>query len=112
MAKVTFACNELDENNWVFDFGGLKKLEQIYKSQFDHALVVASDDPGIELFKELAAIGIVQLKIMKDGVGIEQFSKWCFDAANRFVNDVTSGRVWAKNVTVYEHAKNFASYSQ
>ena len=52
-AEVTFACNELDDNNWVFDFGGLKDLKHIYKTQFDHTLVVASDDPEIELLKEL-----------------------------------------------------------
>ena len=27
-AEVTFACNELDGNNWVFDFGGLKEFNQ------------------------------------------------------------------------------------
>ena len=40
-AEITFACNELDDNNWVFDFGGLKDLKHIYKTQFDHTLVVA-----------------------------------------------------------------------
>ena len=24
-AELTFGCEELDNNNWVFDFGGLKR---------------------------------------------------------------------------------------
>ena len=66
-AEVTFACNELDSNNWVFDFGGLKDLKHIYKTQFDHTLVIANDDPEIELLKELNARGLAQLRIMTGG---------------------------------------------
>ncbi len=108
-AEVTFACNELDNNNWVFDFGGLKDLKHIYKTQFDHTLVVASDDPEIELLKELNARGLAQLRIMTGGVGIERFAEWCFKTADSFVDEATNGRVWVESVTVYEHDDNFAS---
>ena len=111
-AEVTFACNELDNNNWVFDFGGLKDLKHIYKNQFDHTLVVASDDPEIELLKELNARGLAQLRIMTGGVGIERFAEWCFKTADSFVDEATNGRVWVESVTVYEHDDNFASYNR
>ena len=111
-AEVTFACNELDENNWVFDFGGLKDLKHIYKTQFDHTLVVANDDPEIELLKELNARGLAQLRIMTGGVGIERFAEWCFKTADSFVDEATNGRVWVESVTVYEHDDNFASYNR
>jgi len=111
-AEVTFACNELDNNNWVFDFGGLKDLKHIYKTQFDHTLVVASDDPEIELLKELNARGLAQLRIMTGGVGIERFAEWCFKTADSFVDEATNGRVWVESVTVYEHDDNFASYNR
>ena len=111
-AEVTFACNELDNNNWVFDFGGLKDLKHIYKTQFDHTLVIASDDPEIELLKELNARGLAQLRIMTGGVGIERFAEWCFKTADSFVDEATNGRVWVESVTVYEHDDNFASYNR
>tara|TARA_B100001778_G_scaffold332511_1_gene338984 strand:+ start:190 stop:822 length:633 start_codon:yes stop_codon:yes gene_type:complete len=111
-AEVTFACNELDNNNWVFDFGGLKDLKHIYKTQFDHTLVIASDDPEIELLKELNVRGLAQLRIMTGGVGIERFAEWCFKTADSFVDEATNGRVWVESVTVYEHEDNFASFSR
>jgi 6-pyruvoyltetrahydropterin/6-carboxytetrahydropterin synthase len=111
-AEITFACNELDDNNWVFDFGGLKDLKHIYKTQFDHTLVVANDDPEIELLKELNARGLAQLRIMTGGVGIERFAEWCFKTADSFVDEATNGRVWVESVTVYEHDDNFASYNK
>ena len=111
-AEVTFACNELDSNNWVFDFGGLKDLKHIYKTQFDHTLVVASDDPEIELLKELNVRGLAQLRVMTGGVGIERFAEWCFKTADSFVDEATNGRVWVESVTVYEHEDNFASYNR
>ena len=111
-AEVTFACNELDNNNWVFDFGGLKDLKHIYKTQFDHTLVIANDDPEIELLKELNVRGLAQLRIMTGGVGIERFAEWCFKTADSFVDEATNGRVWVESVTVYEHDDNFASYNR
>ena len=108
-AELTFACNELDTNNWVFDFGGLKDLKQIFNNQFDHTLVIASDDPEIELFKQLDDKGVARLRIMTGGVGIERFAEWCFKTADTYVEESTEGRVWVQSVTVYEHDNNFAS---
>ena len=111
-AKVTFECNELDSNNWVFDFGGLKDLKQIYNNHFDHTLVAAGDDPELTTFQDLDSKGVVQLVIMNEGVGIERFAEWCFKTADTFVDEVTNGRVWVESVTVYEHDDNFASYNR
>jgi 6-pyruvoyltetrahydropterin/6-carboxytetrahydropterin synthase len=111
-AEINFACNELDKNNWVFDFGGLKDLKYIFRNQFDHTLVVAGDDPFINEFQELDKKGVVQLRIMPGGVGIERFAEWCFKTADTFVEEVTEGRVWVESVTVYEHDENFASYNR
>ena len=111
-AEINFACNELDNNNWVFDFGGLKALKQIFRNQFDHTLVVAGDDPELEIFQQLNDRGIAQLRIMQGGVGIERFAEWCFKTADTFVEEATEGRVWVESVTVYEHDDNFASYNK
>ena len=36
--KVIFECDELDERNWVMDFGGLKKFKNWLEDMFDHTL--------------------------------------------------------------------------
>ena len=111
-AELTFGCNELDNNNWVYDFGGLKDLKTIFNNQFDHTTVISGSDPELDTFKDLSDKGIIQLRIMDGGVGIEKFAEWCFKTADTFVEEASEGRVWIESVTVYEHSNNFASISK
>ena len=74
--------------------------------------MVASDDPEIELLRELNIRGLAQLRVMTGGVGVERFAEWCFKTADSFVDEATNGRVWVESVTVYEHEDNFASYNR
>ena len=39
--EFVFGAHELDENNWVVDFGGLKELELWLRQNFDHKTLVA-----------------------------------------------------------------------
>lgn len=107
-AKFVFACSDLDQNNWVVDFGGLNELKSILEFQFDHTTVVWSKDPQIELFKTLNERGVVDLRVMDDGVGIEKFAEYCFNVANKFIKNKTNGRCWVESVEVWEHEKNSA----
>jgi 6-pyruvoyltetrahydropterin/6-carboxytetrahydropterin synthase len=111
LAKLWFASETLDENNWVMDFGGLKDLKTILERTFDHTLVVDAKDPQLNLFKQLAAVDAAQIVIMDDGVGIEKFAKKVYDIANNFVLTNTNSRVWVTKVEVWEHEKNSAIYS-
>ena len=111
-AELTFGCNNLDKNNWVFDFGALKELKTIFNNQFDHTLVVAGDDPKLDLLTALNEAGVADLRIMDGCVGIEKFAEWCFKTADTYVEETTEGRVWVENVTVFEHGSNFASVSK
>lgn len=107
-AKFVFSCKNLDANNWVVDFGGLKELKSILEYQFDHTTVVWSKDPQIELFRTLNERGIVDLRVMEDGVGIEKFAEYCLNVANKFIKNSTNGRCWCESVEVWEHDKNSA----
>ena len=51
--EFKFGANELDERNWVVDFGGLKELENWLRNHFDHKTLVASDDPELAKFSFL-----------------------------------------------------------
>lgn len=108
IAKFWFECEQLDERNWVVDFGSLKELKKDLEHQFDHTLCIASDDPLLTSFRELHRVGAVDLRIMADGVGIERTAEWCFKTADRHVRELTNNRCWVTQVEVWEHDKNSA----
>jgi 6-pyruvoyltetrahydropterin/6-carboxytetrahydropterin synthase len=110
---------ELDERNWVFDFGGMKRAKNTIDNMspkdyfawlLDHTTIVAGDDPYLDTFKQMHTDGIIQLRIM-DSVGCERFAEFLFNKINEFLFVETDGRVKATKVEVYEHERNSASYS-
>ena len=110
VGKFWFGANELDENNWVVDFGDLKNLKTKLEKQFDHTTVISVDDPAIRVFQSLHNDGIVDLRVMEGGVGIEKFAEYCWKVANEYVVQSSDGRCWCKKVEVFEHEKNSAIY--
>lgn len=110
IAKFWFEADELDQNNWVVDFGGLKKLKLEMEKMFDHTTVISADDPHIDTFRELEKKGIIVLNVMDNGVGIERFAEWCWNTANNHVQKITNGRCRCVKAEVFEHEKNSAIY--
>jgi len=108
-ADITFECEELDERNWVMDFGGLKALKTSLEHTFDHKLVVAGDDPQLDLFKQLDAVGVAELVILECGVGCERFAEFVLKTADTYADEATDGRVRVKSVQINEHNNNFAT---
>ena len=109
---------ELDERNWVFDFGGMKRAEgkidgmnpkEWMDYMFDHTCLVAEDDPGINGFKTMDGLGVVQLRLLP-AVGAEQFAKFVYDKINPFIVEETAGRVKVTKVEFMENNKNSAIY--
>jgi 6-pyruvoyltetrahydropterin/6-carboxytetrahydropterin synthase len=112
IAKFWFEADELDENNWVVDFGGLKKLKLIFQDMFDHTTVIAADDPHIDVFRDLEQKNILVLNILENGVGVERFAEWCCLTADKFVQQMTDGRCRCAKAEVFEHENNSAIYSK
>ena len=109
---------ELDERNWVWDFGGMKRAKgtidnmspkEWMEYMFDHTLIVAEDDPGISGFKTMDKLGIAQVRVLP-AVGAEQFAKYIYEKLNTFVQEETSGRVKVVRVEFMENSKNTAIY--
>ena len=100
---------ELDDRNWIVDFGGLKPLKTWLADMFDHTYLVAQDDPELETFKELEAKGLAELTIL-DGVGVEKFAYHAWKFANDLVQEMTNGRCWCVEVECAEHGANSAIY--
>lgn len=111
---------ELDERNWVWDFGGMKRAKgnidgknpkEWMDYMFDHTTIVATDDPGIGGFRTMNELGIIQLREL-EAVGAEQFAKYIYDKLNTFVQEETNSRVSVVRVEFMEHSKNTAIYEQ
>ncbi|MEY4571386.1 MAG: Cellulophaga phage phiST [Bacteroidota bacterium] len=116
--KVVFE-GQLDQRNWVFDFGGMKRAKttiygktpiEYFAYLLDHTVIVSQDDPYMYLFKEMDALGVIQLRVLETGVGCELFAKHLFEVINEFLKQETEGRVKATQVTVMEQYKNSATY--
>jgi 6-pyruvoyltetrahydropterin/6-carboxytetrahydropterin synthase len=110
-AKFWFAANELDKNNWVVDFGGLKGLKEKLRNQFDHTTCIAADDPALPIFRELEKADACDLRLMPNGTGIERVAEYCFNTANFFIKAATNDRCWVEKVEVWEHENNSATYT-
>ena len=109
--KFTFTADSLDTNNWVVDFGDFDEFKGFLQEKFDHTLVLSKNDPAMKEFEALEKAGAASIVVMDEGVGIEMFAKYCFDAADSYVKHKTGGRARAHSVEVFEHEKNSAIYS-
>lgn len=111
--QITFT-GELDHKQWVMDFGFLGEVKQWLEEQWDHRLLLASDDPNLEDFKKMHQLGTMNINIMDVekgyGPGIEASCKFVYDYANDWTQKQTKGRVEVKRVEIWEHEKNSAIY--
>jgi len=109
---------ELDERNWVWDFGHAKrsqyKIDGLNPKEwmdymFDHTTIIAEDDPFINAFKEMDRAGVAQIRIIPD-VGCEKFAEYIYNKLNPWVISDSNGRVRITQVEVREHERNTALY--
>ena len=117
--RVTFE-GDLDERNWVWDFGGMKRAKTLIDdmqpkewmdTMFDHTVIVAIDDPELPSFQALDKAGIIQLRTV-EATGAEKFAEFIYHKLNEFVYKETQGRVRVAQVEFMEHGKNTAIYKQ
>ena len=107
--EFTFGGDELDERNWIVDFGGLKPLKEWCKHMFDHTYLVAEDDPFLPEALKLNENGIAQVRVVP-ATGAEKFSQFIYEKLSPFIETETEGRVKIIKVEFREHGKNSAIY--
>ena len=117
--KVYFE-GELDERNWVWDFGGMKRAKTQIDGKspkewmdymFDHTMIIAEDDPWVDAFKQMDEAGVAQVRVIP-ATGAEKFAEYIYNKLNDFVLTETDGRVKVSKVKFAEHGKNAAYYSE
>ena len=115
--KATFE-GDLDDRNWVWDFGGMKRAKTLIDGMqpkawmdymFDHTVIVAKDDPQIVSFKALDQAGVIQLREV-EATGAEKFAEYIYSKLNNFVKTETNNRVRVTKIKFMEHGKNAAYY--
>ena len=117
--KVYFE-GELDDRNWVWDFGGMKRAATLIDGQqpkawmdymFDHTMIIAEDDPELKAFQQMDAAGVAQVRVIP-ATGAEKCSEYIYNKLNEFVKTETNNRVKVIKVKFMEHGKNAAYYCE
>jgi 6-pyruvoyltetrahydropterin/6-carboxytetrahydropterin synthase len=112
--KLTFAAEQLDRNNWVIDFGGLKEVKKFLVDHFDHKLAVAEDDPELDTLTALAGVGLADPLVLPF-VGCEGFARFVYDWVDAWLGDKLPLECDIRGlrlveVEVREHGGNSAIY--
>jgi 6-pyruvoyltetrahydropterin/6-carboxytetrahydropterin synthase len=117
-----FECadEDVDENGWVIDFGGLKPVKQLLDDTFDHRTIVAANDPSLRLFRDMANDAPSSIRpggklvdlVVLPAVGCEAFAEWVY---NKVTCMLAAGELGATNarlisVECREHGSNAAIY--
>jgi len=104
-----FEADTLDARNWVVDFGGLKPLKGLLEDWFDHALLVADDDPQKKHLLKLGDLGLAKITLVEK-TGCEGIADFLYNYVNeQFLPTYGWGdRVWCSKVEVRETDSNMA----
>ena len=115
--KIWFE-GELDERNWVWDFGGMKRAKgnidgknpkEFFEYMFDHTMIIAKDDPWLEAFKQMDTSGVARVRVLA-ATGAEKFAEFIYNKVNPFILEETQNRVKIIKVEFSESNKNSAVY--
>ena len=117
--RLKFEADELDQHNWVQDFGGLDEIYDWLKENFDHTMAVAEDDPELDAMKTFGA-KVANVKTF-EAVGCEAFAKhvydhvahWLHTNPDNFYENMMGDkhpRVKLHSVECFEHSGNSATY--
>jgi len=113
--RLIFECDELDERDWVFDFGGLKAFKKWAEDTFDHKLLVAQNDPHRDKLEQLGKDGLADVVIVP-GIGCERFAEMAYNKMSDIIKDQKfAGKLLnltarVKSAEVFEHNANSAIY--
>ena len=89
--KVYFE-GKLDDRNWVWDFGGMKRSKTKIDGMspkawmdymFDHTTILAEDDPYLESFNKMDDAEVAQVRVV-EATGAEKFAELVYYKVNEF----------------------------
>lgn len=109
--RFTFAAEQLDRRGWVVDFGtrGFGQIRTWLHEVFDHALLVAEDDPALDDLLRLTELGLARVQVVP-GNSCELLAEFVWRRADALIAAATGGRCWVAEVECIEHGANSATY--
>lgn len=108
--SLTFEAADLNEQNWVIDFGSMRPVKELLQELFDHKLLVAEDDPHKDTICALAQDGIADVVVLPS-TGCEAFAGYTAVAIIDWLREIGEApRVELISVTVSEHGANSATW--
>jgi 6-pyruvoyl-tetrahydropterin synthase len=111
--ELTIRAENLDKAQWVIDLGDLKFVRDILTKEWDHRLLVASDDILLDDLRALEAKGGVSLNVMDIekgwGPGLEGSCQFLYDTIDPQLRSKTNGRCWITKVEIWEKTDNRAA---
>lgn len=115
--EVSIYCldNQLDGNGFVFDFGAFGPVKEWLRQNFDHTLLLQSNDPKLDDLLETigmdGTLGVARI-IVLPSVSCEGLARMFFEYMERFIKEQVGDRqVNVVSVTVREDGKNSATYT-
>jgi 6-pyruvoyltetrahydropterin/6-carboxytetrahydropterin synthase len=107
--RLVFEADELDDNGWVIDFGGLKAVKEMLERTFDHKVLVAADDPQKDWFLESQSRGLLEVTLVEN-TGAEWFASIVFGHVTAWLEkNKHTPRVRLVEVECREHGANGAT---
>ena len=107
--RFVFEAAQLDDRNWVYDFGNLGFVKDFLEDNFDHVLMIASDDPKRAELYNLNREGVASVRELPV-VGCEAFAEYVYSYVNQEIMEETEGRVSVVSVECFEHGANSALF--
>jgi 6-pyruvoyltetrahydropterin/6-carboxytetrahydropterin synthase len=96
MRRAKGTINDLSPKDW-------------FAYLLDHTVLIAQDDPELEMFKALARAEVIQLRVLPQ-TGAECLAQYLYSHLAPFVQEETQGRVSVTQVEVYENHTNSGIY--
>jgi 6-pyruvoyltetrahydropterin/6-carboxytetrahydropterin synthase len=107
---VWFAAHQLDGCGFVVDFSSLQSLRERLAAHFDHTFLASADDPLLPHWRELHALGGLDLRVM-DNVGMEATAQLVWGWANELLHGREAGRACCFQVEARENEANAGVYA-
>lgn len=107
---LLFEGMELDPTGFVQDFSELKGMKKWLEDNFDHTLLLNSNDPLLETFQALEQMDACKIVIIPTGVSMEGTARWVYETWAPVIEKESNGRVLLIRVEVRENDKNSGIY--
>ena len=112
--RLMFESDTLDDRNWVMDFGGMKAFKDWAEHMFDHTLVIAKDDPHLDLFLKMAELGlqdqggVCDIRLV-EAVGCEKFAELAYHVMADILKTFQADETWhfMNNQEIVEYAPRY-----